>query len=166
MKMMNIAIAVLLLIVPAQAFAQSTATPVVPGYLSTTGCPTGYTSCFVAYGPSGSGGTPTPIVPGQLTFLGQQKISAAALASSSALTVPTGAIIADFYPECTTNGTDGQCVRFNPGGATDASAGSGLGSQQLLLGYSGGLASIQFILAAGATGAAGTIPTLTINFYK
>lgn len=114
----------------------------------------------------GSGGAPTPVVPGQLTFLGQQKISAATLAATTALTVPATATIADFYPECATNGTDGQCVRFNPAGATDASAGSGLASQQLLLGYSGGLATIQFILAAGASGASGTIPTLTINYYK
>lgn len=115
---------------------------------------------------AGSGGSPTPVVPGQLTFLGQQKISAATIAASTALTVPAGAIIADFFPECAVAGTDNQCVRYNPGGASDSSAGSGLASQQLLLQYSGGLATIQFILAAGATGAAGTIPTLTINYYK
>lgn len=143
--------------------AQSTATPVTPGFLSTVGCPSGQTVCFIPYSSANPPPGPGPYF---LTFLAQQKISAATLAATTALTVPTGATIADFYPECATNGTDGQCVRFNPGGATDASAGSGLGSQQLLLGYSGGLATIQFILAVGATGAGGTIPTLTVNYYK
>lgn len=37
----------------APSFAQSTATPVVTGYLSTSGCPSGQTSCFVQYGSTG-----------------------------------------------------------------------------------------------------------------
>lgn len=42
------------------ASAQSTATPVVPGYLTTSGCPYGQTSCFVQYGSTGpAGGTVT-----------------------------------------------------------------------------------------------------------
>lgn len=40
----------------APAFAQSTATPVVTGYLSTSACPYGQTTCFVQYG-ANSGGT-------------------------------------------------------------------------------------------------------------
>lgn len=35
------------------AFAQSSATPVVTGYLTTSGCGPGQTSCFVQYGLSG-----------------------------------------------------------------------------------------------------------------
>jgi hypothetical protein len=40
------------------AFAQSTAAQVVTGYLTTSGCPSGSTVCFVQYGSTGpSGGT-------------------------------------------------------------------------------------------------------------
>lgn len=53
---------------PVCADAQSTATPVVPGYLTTSGCTAGLSSCFVPYGPSGgggggSGGATTVLVP-------------------------------------------------------------------------------------------------------
>lgn len=45
---------------PALAVAQSTAAPVVTGYLTTSGCPPGSTSCFAQYGAAGpSGGTVT-----------------------------------------------------------------------------------------------------------
>jgi hypothetical protein len=44
------------------ARAQSTASQVVTGYYSTTGCPSGQTSCFVQNGP-GSGGSSTPTTP-------------------------------------------------------------------------------------------------------
>lgn len=40
----------------APAMAQSTAAPVVTGYLSSVGCPYGQTTCFVQYGSGGSGG--------------------------------------------------------------------------------------------------------------
>ncbi len=41
------------------ALAQSTATPVVTGYLTSSGCPAGQTTCFVQFGSSGGGGTVT-----------------------------------------------------------------------------------------------------------
>lgn len=42
------------------AFAQSSAQPVVTGYLTTVGCPTGVSTCFVQYGASGSS---TKVIP-------------------------------------------------------------------------------------------------------
>lgn len=47
-----------LLVSPGMVYAQSTAMPVVSGYLSTSGCPAGQTTCFVQYGPSSSGSNP------------------------------------------------------------------------------------------------------------
>lgn len=41
---------------PAIATAQSTATPVVTGYLASSGCSYGQTTCFVQYGAGGGGG--------------------------------------------------------------------------------------------------------------
>lgn len=43
-----------LAIAPLPAFAQSSATPVMPGHLVTSGCPTGLTSCYVPFD-TGSG---------------------------------------------------------------------------------------------------------------
>jgi hypothetical protein len=53
MRSFLIALAALLFAVP--AFAQSTAAPVVTGYLSTVGCPYGQTTCFVQFGAGGGG---------------------------------------------------------------------------------------------------------------
>lgn len=39
----------------APVHAQSTAQPVLPGYLTTTGCRPGETACFAQYGPNGGG---------------------------------------------------------------------------------------------------------------
>lgn len=38
------------------ALAQSTAQPVITGYLTTSGCPAGQTSCFVQFGAAGPSG--------------------------------------------------------------------------------------------------------------
>ena len=115
-------------------------------------------------GGTGSSGTPTPTVPGQLTYLGKQTFTSASLATSTTLTPPTGAVIADFYPECSINGTNNMCVRYDPGTTASSTTSSGLASQQLLLGYSASLTTIQVILASGATGA--TSNTLTVYYYK
>ena len=48
-----------LFLAPCAAFAQSTATPVVTGYLTTSGCPAGQTSCFVQFGPGGASSVTT-----------------------------------------------------------------------------------------------------------
>lgn len=47
---------VALIFLPGLAFAQSTATPVVTGYLTTSGCAYGQTTCFVQFGSGGGGG--------------------------------------------------------------------------------------------------------------
>lgn len=49
-KFLSPALVVASLFVTAPAFAQSTATPVVDGYLTTSGCSYGQTTCFVQYG--------------------------------------------------------------------------------------------------------------------
>lgn len=85
------------------ALAQSTATPVVPGYLTTSGCPSGYTTCFVQYGGGGGGGAP----PYQETYLGHQ--TALTLVSSTPLTPTSTATIADIVVE--SNSTYSSAVR-------------------------------------------------------
>lgn len=46
---------------PSWALAQSTATPVVTGYLTTSGCPVGQTACFVQYGAAGASSVTQPL---------------------------------------------------------------------------------------------------------
>lgn len=51
MKILLRLIVLALLALPSVASAQSTATPVLPGYITTTGCPsTNLTPCFIQYG--------------------------------------------------------------------------------------------------------------------
>lgn len=140
----------------------------IPGYTYMIGQPAPAmidvnTGSLCVDGP-GSGGNPTPVVPGQLTYLGKQTFSAATLASPTTLIPPAGALIADFYPECTTNGTNNQCVRYDPTTTANNATSAGLASQQLMLGFTGPLATTQVILAAGAAGATGN--TLTVYYYK
>jgi hypothetical protein len=71
------------------ARAQSTASQVVTGYYSTTGCPSGQTSCFVQNGP-GSGGSssptnPTYVAPQPGTYSNGQITIAAANVSQQAI---------------------------------------------------------------------------------
>lgn len=131
-------------------------------------CASGTTSTgaiiWLPCGSSGSGSI--TIIPGPLVYVGKQLFSAATLATSTALTPPTGATIANFFPECSAAGTDNQCVRFDPGATADASADAGIASQQLYLGETSTLANIRVILAAGASGASGTIPTLAVYYYR
>lgn len=150
--MQRIAIFLFALLFPFSAFAQGP-----PG-----GCGFPAQPCNIQGTP---GGTPTPVVPGTLTYLGKQTFTAATLAASTALTPPATATIANFFPECVSGGTDSMCVRFNPNGTADATTSSGLISSQLYLGEtSSAFANYQFILATGATGATGN--TLTVYYYK
>ena len=50
MKRVLALVGVLAALFATPVLAQSTAQPVVTGYLTTSGCPTGFTSCFVQYG--------------------------------------------------------------------------------------------------------------------
>ncbi len=62
-RLMAAILASALALVPVFAVAQSTAAPVVTGYLSTTGCPAGQTACFVQFGGSSGGGQPVSVLP-------------------------------------------------------------------------------------------------------
>lgn len=149
--MQRIAVFLFALLFPFAAFAQGP-----PG-----GCGFPAQPCNIQGTPSAA---PIPTVPGPLVYLGKQVFTAATLASSTALTVPTGATIIDIYPECVTDGTDNQCVRYDPGTTASATTSAGLASQQDILGYSGSISTMQFILAAGATGA--TANALVIHYYR
>lgn len=53
LRLLKYAVALALLLA-GPALAQSTAEPVVPGYLTTSNCPYGQTTCFVPYGANGA----------------------------------------------------------------------------------------------------------------
>lgn len=57
MKLLKFIAASGLLLFATPTFAQSTATPVLPGLLVTSGCPSGYTACYVPY----SNSNPLPV---------------------------------------------------------------------------------------------------------
>ena len=59
-KLWGLLALIAMLLAPLGAMAQSTAMPVTPGYLTTSGCPTGVTACFVAYGAAGQAITTNP----------------------------------------------------------------------------------------------------------
>ncbi len=64
------AAAIIWLLASATALAQSTATPTNPGYLTTSGCPTGQTTCFKQYGtpvPTTNAATSTPLTPANIS---------------------------------------------------------------------------------------------------
>lgn len=84
-------LAVLFVLIGFPALAQSTAQPSVMGYLTTSGCPAGVTSCFVQYGSTvptsggGSGSTPaTPVSSPSISSNLVVKASSGALVSFSA----------------------------------------------------------------------------------
>jgi hypothetical protein len=71
------------------ALAQSTATPVVPGYLSTTGCAPGQTVCWIQYGPGGGGATSTkPVTLNYVATSGAVQMTAAALSAGTIIQIP------------------------------------------------------------------------------
>jgi hypothetical protein len=65
----GLAASLALTLLAGQTLAQSVAAPVVTGYLKTTGCPPGYTSCFSQFGAPASGATAV-IVPSGLAANG------------------------------------------------------------------------------------------------
>lgn len=83
-----------LLLAASYAMAQTTATPVTPGYLSTTGCASRQTVCFVPYGPLApitgtvtanqgtAGASPWPVMNGVSAVTGT--VSAKTITNSSA----------------------------------------------------------------------------------
>lgn len=89
MRRFLLAAALLALAAPAEA--ASTAAPVIPGYLTNTPQPNCTTTpCFVPYGASGQ---PVTVIPYPYTAMGGAQYNQAAT-TSTALTVPTGAVYA------------------------------------------------------------------------
>ncbi len=85
---------------PLSVFAQSSATPVVPGSLSQTGCPTGVTTCFA------------PV----LTAIAGTQTNVS-MASATALTVPANAQLA-VITVVGTNNTSGICAYWRDDGTS------------------------------------------------
>lgn len=132
-----------LTLLPFSAMAQ-TAAQVVPGYLTTVGCPGSLTACFIPSSPSTS-------------KVGQQ--TSVSLAAATALTVPTGATLAVITVEGTNNGA-GVCARWRDDGtAPTASAGNPLGSLAILS-YQVTNLPIQLIQATGAT------CSMDVSYYR
>lgn len=103
--------------------------------------------------PVGTSSSPSYVTSPAAVPLGYQQISAATLAASTSLTVPTGATYAII--QCS-----GGVVRWRDFGGTDPTALIGmriLTDAELF--YDGDLATIEFILSSGT-------PVLDINYYR
>lgn len=110
MKLLGFAAVLALLTGASTASAQSTAQPVVPGYLTTTSCPTGQTTCFIAYGANSPPVIPDPAVP-----TGYQQFTS--LATATNFTPPALTTFCVITAE-------GAALRFRTGGtAATASVG-------------------------------------------
>ena len=120
-----------------------TAAQVVPGYLTTVGCPGGLTACFVPSSPS-------------TALAGTQ--TAVSLAAATALTVPTGATLAIITVEGTNN-AGGICARWRDDGTDpDATTGMTLVAGADFL-YTGDFSAIKFIETAASA-------KLNVSYYK
>lgn len=144
-KVMRALYGLLLALMPIGAFAQNTAEPVIPGYLSTAGCPS-TSPCFIPYGP----GLPTK--PSPLTALASTQ-TLTLTTSAQPLTVPQGATSA------TWSVTGGSAVYRDDGTAPTATVGLTLPTG--VWGYAGPLGAVQFILPSGVTGT-----VVTVAYYK
>ena len=132
--MNKLLLVIALTLLPLSAMAQ-TAAQVVPGYLTTVGCPGGLTACFVPSSPS-------------TALVGSQE--GVSLASATALTLPTGATRAVISVEGTNN-TAGQCARWRDDGTNPTgSAGIPLAANTIMH-YQVTSLPIKLIEATGAT---------------
>lgn len=86
------------------AAAQPTAAPVVPGYLATSGCPSGQTTCFVQFG---------SVVPVSPTAPSATPVAGAAVAVATGTTAVTAV-----------NANAKGCIIVNPLTATDEGIGA------------------------------------------
>lgn len=95
---MRTLLAVLFLWLPSfSVLAQSTAQPVVPGYLTTSGCPSGQTTCFVQYG-AGSSSVPIVTGPPKLTAYGTLSVTNSSVALSTLTPGPNSPAWTAAYP--------------------------------------------------------------------
>lgn len=162
-RVLSIVCAAFLLATP--AMAQSSAQPVVPGSLTTSGCPGGGTPCFNQYSNANplpvtqaSGGSPQ-IVTGATVVAVPSTQRGLAIATATAPTIPATAtyILAQAQG---TNNAGGVCLYWQDDG-TNPTAGAG---QALAAGASMwrkvSADGIKFIAATGAT------CTVTLSYYK
>lgn len=127
------------------AMAQSTATPVVPGYNTTSGCPAGRSSCFVPYG---AGGPPSG-APYALTSTGFQQVSLSGTAAG--FTPPAGSTVCFIQ-------TEGNPVRFRTDGVAPTASVGQLLAVGALLQETASLTTIKFIPTTGSA-------TLDVDCY-
>lgn len=126
----------------APAFAQTAATPVVPGYFSSTNCPPAVTTCYV---------------PLQAPIAGTQ--TGVSMATAQTLTVPAKATLA-VITVAGTNNTSGICALWRDDGtAPTGTAGQPLAALAGLTYSVKSLAGFQIIQATGAS------CTFTVSYY-
>jgi len=90
MKRILLACALLAALYPVSAGADSTAQPVINGYLATTGCPGGSRPpCFIQYGASGGGGGSASTLPPSVPVGAPQIITATSVSSTITLGAST-----------------------------------------------------------------------------
>ena len=124
------------------AMAQTAATPVVPGYFSSNGCPPSVTTCFV---------------PTQAPIAGTQ--TSVSMATAQALTVPAKATLA-IITVSGTNNTSGVCAFWQDDGtAPTGTTGQPLASLGGLTYFVKSLATFKIIQATGAS------CTFTASYY-
>ncbi len=130
-----------IVLAPGAVDAQSTAAPTQPGYLSTSGCPTGFNSCFKP-ALSAIAGTQTNVT----------------ISGATALTIPTNAIYA-VISVIGTNNSSGVCAYWQDDGtAPTGSTGQPLASLGSLVYFVKSL-PIKLIAATGAS------CTFTASYY-
>ena len=163
--MKKILATILLLVLAAPAAAQSTATPVVPGANTTSGCPGNRTPCWLpnsasnpVYVTPSSGGSATVVTQDPwVAVAGTQR--ALSIASATALTIPATATFAVIQAQGTNN-TSGVCLYWQDDGTNPTNAaGQQMSAGQSLV-YNVSTLPIKLIAASGAT------CTATISYYK
>lgn len=114
-----------LTLLPSAVFAQSSAQPVLPGTLTTSGCTAGVTTCYIPY--SASNPLPVTTSPTADATAGVTPVVAGSSASSAVLKAAAGNLYSAYV---TTGATQGWLMVFNAtalpsNGATTAGTASG-----------------------------------------
>lgn len=140
--MNRLLLALFLALAAAPALAQSSATPVVPGYLSSNGCPPAVTTCFA---------------PSLAPIAGTQ--TNVAMTTATALTVPAKATFA-IITVSGTNNTAGVCAYWEDDGtAPTGTTGQPLAALAGFTYFVKSLAGLKLIQATGAS------CTFTASYY-
>jgi hypothetical protein len=103
MRRLLSALAALAALVPGISTAQSTAQPVLPGILTTSGCPPGYTSCFIPYSNSNPLPVTATVAP---TYYATYATTQVALTSGAATSLVAARASRGFLMICNTSTTD------------------------------------------------------------